>query len=96
MNRPIAKGNAVAIDNVRRDALSRRQGARLPPRTYLLHQVLVVQKAVEEHGGQLTFTSAEGSGTRFGAALPVPPRRRSSLASAPRPALDWSCQATPA
>ena len=35
--------------------------------------LLVVQKVVEEHGGQITFTSAEGRGTRFRAVLPGRP-----------------------
>lgn len=32
--------------------------------------LLVVQKVVDEHGGQITFTSSEGQGTRFRAVLP--------------------------
>ena len=35
--------------------------------------LLVVQKVVNEHGGQITFTSEEGKGTRFRAVLPGRP-----------------------
>jgi len=40
-----------------------------------------VRRIVEEHGGQITFESEEGKGTRFLILLPVDPEKRSTLKS---------------
>ncbi|MCC6464123.1 MAG: GHKL domain-containing protein [Planctomycetes bacterium] len=39
----------------------------------------MVQRIVQEHGGQITFESEEGKGTRFIVLLPVDPGKRSAL-----------------
>ncbi|MCA8945354.1 MAG: hypothetical protein KDB29_03935, partial [Planctomycetes bacterium] len=39
----------------------------------------MVRRIVEEHGGQITFESEEGKGTRFLILLPVDPEKRGSL-----------------
>ena len=39
----------------------------------------MVRRIIEEHGGQITFESEEGKGTRFIILLPVDPEKRSSL-----------------
>jgi signal transduction histidine kinase len=39
----------------------------------------MVRRIVEEHGGQITFESEEGVGTRFLILLPVNPGKRDSL-----------------
>ncbi|MHC4840502.1 MAG: two-component system sensor histidine kinase NtrB [Planctomycetota bacterium] len=39
----------------------------------------MVRRIIEEHGGQITFDSEEGKGTRFIILLPVDPEKRSSL-----------------
>ena len=41
----------------------------------------MVRRIVEEHGGQITFESEEGKGTRFLILLPVDPEKRGSLKS---------------
>lgn len=41
----------------------------------------MVRRIVEEHGGQITFESEEGKGTRFLILLPVDPEKRSRLKS---------------
>jgi two-component system, NtrC family, sensor histidine kinase HydH len=41
----------------------------------------MVRRIVEEHGGQITFESEEGKGTRFVILLPVDPEKRGSLKS---------------
>ncbi|MEE9312149.1 MAG: ATP-binding protein [Planctomycetota bacterium] len=39
----------------------------------------MVRRIIEEHGGQITFDSEEGKGTRFIILLPISPEKRSSL-----------------
>jgi len=39
----------------------------------------VVRRIVEEHGGQVTFESDEGAGSRFVVLLPVDPSKRETL-----------------
>jgi two-component system, NtrC family, sensor histidine kinase HydH len=41
----------------------------------------MVRRIVEEHGGQITFESEEGKGTRFVILMPVDPEKRGSLKS---------------
>lgn len=41
----------------------------------------MVRRIVEEHGGQITFESEEGKGTRFLILLPIDPEKRGSLKS---------------
>jgi signal transduction histidine kinase len=41
----------------------------------------MVRRIVEEHGGQITFESEDGKGTRFLILLPVDPEKRGSLKS---------------
>lgn len=41
----------------------------------------MVRRIVEEHGGQVTFESEEGKGTRFLILMPIDPEKRGSLKS---------------
>ncbi|HRJ77659.1 MAG: Signal transduction histidine-protein kinase AtoS [Planctomycetes bacterium] len=56
----------------------------------------MVRRIVEEHGGQVTYESVEGAGSRFVLLLPVDPNRRETLQAMIRVSATPEAPATPA